>query len=220
MEESRKNLVVFDLDETLVSAQPSVVVRGGDADAPKETGMVIHFRPQLDKLFDFLKNAKANNRLDVAIWTFGNRPYAESIKVQLMKTYNLRSDFFTFVFSREDQPPNVHSKSMVHIKNMMATKNKKYDHCILVDNLVDNVKHVDNKNCSIHVSDFVHSSPNSKDDTELLSVIVKLQKMCGMNLTKQPKQTTRIKGRQRGLSRKRQRRQQGTFRRFHRLGLV
>lgn len=109
---SRKLLIVFDIDETLIQyvsdayiplweERKSSFPENSYVEHVSSSGKknVVIFRPQLEKMIKLFKN---DSFFVPALWTYSEREYCDFIAEAIIKRYNLPEDFFLFRYGAED----------------------------------------------------------------------------------------------------------------------
>lgn len=154
---SKKLLVVFDIDETLIHFMAKKYTNLF-YDLPEDIqekfnykdfgGSLILFRPYLKQLFEYYKNA---DNIDVGLWTYSEREYAYDIKDVLTEELDLPEDFFLFAFGAEDMI-NEDGDEDDYPKNLQKIYREFPDYnmfnTFIVDDAPGNIKHeINMQNC-------------------------------------------------------------------------
>lgn len=162
----RKILVVFDIDETLLQflnknayskywdttfdcAKREILENFTTLDN-KERQQLIIFRPGLNEFLNFVKQ-KAG-QIEIALWTYSEREYAENIGKAITETFNLEHNPFIFQYGAEDIEDDDIPKSLQQIWDDY----EEYDkfNTFIVDDRLGNLSHEVNKENSILVEGF------------------------------------------------------------------
>lgn len=165
---SRKILLIFDIDETLIQYIPK---KFNDKILPKvkefgfeykEEKDIVIFRPHLKKLFNFLKKNKEHIR--VALWTYSDQDYANGIADILTHHCKLDENFFLFKYSSDHIDEDI-PKNLQQVWNKFEQFNK--FNTFLVDDRPANLYHDTNIRNSIIIQPFIPFGPNK--EREILS---------------------------------------------------
>lgn len=162
----RKILVVFDIDETLLQflnknayskywdttptcAKREILENFTTLDNEKRKQLII-FRPGLKEFFDFVK--EKDGRIEIALWTYSEREYAENIGEAITETFNLEHNPFIFQYGAENIKDDNIPKSLQQIWDNY----EEYDkfNTFIVDDRLGNLSHEVNKENSILVEGF------------------------------------------------------------------
>ena len=162
----RKILVVFDIDETLLQflnknayskywdttfdCAKSEILKNFTTLDNEERQQLIIFRPGLKDFLNFVKQ-KAG-QIEIALWTYSEREYAENIGNAITETFNLEHNPFIFQYGAEDIEDDDIPKSLQQIWNNY----EEYDkfNTFIVDDRLGNISHEVNKENSILVEGF------------------------------------------------------------------
>ena len=159
-------LVVFDIDETLlqfigplaykyweeldISLKNKLYEKTTIYDNPEKRQCII-FRPHIIDLLYFVKNN--NTWLKIALWTYSDYEYAQSIKNIMIRIFNLPEDIFEFAWCDEDMFEDDYSpKDLSLIWDKYEQFNK--FNTFIVDDLLTNINHENNKKNSIYIDKF------------------------------------------------------------------
>jgi hypothetical protein len=166
----RKLLLIFDIDETLihfVSNQQDKEVLDAverhkgilDLKTSKQGHYTI-IRPHIKELFAFLKENR--DKIDVALWTYSDREYANGMADMIIKYCNLEDpDFFVFKFCNEDIIDEDYPKDLTYIWHKYPKKYNMFN-TFLVDDRAANVYHDVNIENSILIQPFAPFGPELK----------------------------------------------------------
>lgn len=148
MSDKRKILIVFDIDETLIQFIPKKVSHKW-INLPEniksrfkyieDAGSYIIFRPYLQNLLNYLTNN--DDKIQLAIWTYSDREYAENIANIIIKKFKLPQDIFLFRFGNEDvvEAGEDNPKNLEYVWKKYPEYNK--FNTFLVDDRAANIYH-------------------------------------------------------------------------------
>jgi hypothetical protein len=155
MSDRRKTLcVIFDIDETLIHFVKKIYRHLWDDLNPEikqkfrvydDGKNVIILRPHIQNLFNYFKKTP---EIKVALWTYGEKEYSETIATILKTELNLPEDFFLFTWGAEDMDGSSEglSKDLTQVYEAFPNFNK--FNTFIVDDLYKNIKHhVNQENC-------------------------------------------------------------------------
>ena len=147
-------LIVFDIDETLIQFMPKKAYhyweetseenkqilneKCGVIDLPKQRQCLI-FRHGLK---EFLEEVKRNKRIQIALWTYSEREYAEDMGGFITKYFGFDKNPFVFQYGTEDVKDHSQPKSLKQIWDNPKFGNKfnKFN-TFLVDDRKANICH-------------------------------------------------------------------------------
>lgn len=111
-----RNLLIFDLDETLVHASPSILTRGADFECPP---YFVYIRPYVRELL-----AAVEQFYDFAVWSSSSRVYVDTVVSQIFGTaFELK---FAWSVERCVQRVDARSNSYVYIKDLRKVQSQGY----------------------------------------------------------------------------------------------
>ena len=164
---SKKLLVVFDIDETLIHYVdkkytdlffdlPNDVqekfnyIREGKEEQPSS---IVLLRPGIKELLDYYNN---NPDISVALWTYSEEEYADNIGNLIVEYLGLPEDFFLFKYGveqiQEISPDEDKPKNLEKVYEDFPDFNK--FNTFLVDDAMSNIKHDVNKDNSLLIQPF------------------------------------------------------------------
>jgi hypothetical protein len=191
MKKTRKLLVVFDIDETLIQFIDTQHITNaridGVADYNNIDGGTILFRPHLEELLKFIER---DPFIVPAIWTYRDREFAEKIAQIIVEKYNLPRDFFLFIWSVDQIDDHNCAKDLHKVWNLYRGFNR--FNTVLVDDRHQNILHKNNKDNGFHIRAFEPFGKERRspvditefDDTALLELIQFMKEFKQKNRTK------------------------------------
>lgn len=112
-----RKLLIFDLDETLVHATPTVLGRVADFEFPP---YFVYIRPHVHQLL-----AAMTSFYDFAVWSSSSRAYVDFVVAQLFGTkFKLE---FVWSVERCIQRVDTRSNGYVYIKDLRKVQSQGYD---------------------------------------------------------------------------------------------
>jgi hypothetical protein len=159
---SKKLLVVFDIDETLIHFVASKYtdlffdlpesiqeqfnyIRDGES--------IVLLRPGIKELLNYYNE---NPNINVALWTYSEEEYAQNIGNLLVEYLGLPEDFFLFKYGyeqiQEASPDEDEPKNLEKVYEDFPEFNK--FNTFLVDDAISNIKHNINKENSLLIQPF------------------------------------------------------------------
>jgi hypothetical protein len=158
-----KLCIIFDIDETMVQYlhDPESINKWkkyqerypNKIEAEETDEYVLLFRPGLRDFIHFTKL----NKIDIAIWTYGNESYSKFIENEITSYVELDKSPFTFVYSNteitEDLKKNMEIKDLRRVYRAFPGKYTATN-TILVDNRAANIFHESNRENGILVESF------------------------------------------------------------------
>jgi hypothetical protein len=158
-----KLCLIFDIDETMVQYLHDPVsidkwetykkLYPNKIEAHESTKYVLLFRPGLRDFIHFTKL----NKIDIAIWTYGNESYSKFIENEITSYVELDKSPFTFVYSineiKDDLANGLEEKDLRRVYLAFPGKYTATN-TILVDNRAANIFHESNRENGILVESF------------------------------------------------------------------
>lgn len=126
-----RNLVIFDLDETLVHATEVALPRGADF---KCASYFVYVRPHLSEMLSIV-----GARYDIAAWSSSSRSYVDQVVAQIFSPgLNLK---FAWCIDQCVQRVDLHNGGYVYIKDLRKVQKFGYalDRVIMVDDSAEKV---------------------------------------------------------------------------------
>ena len=154
-----KLLVIFDIDETLIhfvnkrdykvwaEASPK---KQKQLDYVEKNNQVLIFRPYLRELFEYF--VKNKDKINVGLWTYSEREYAEDIGGGIIKHFGLPKNMFLFRYGYEDMEDETYPKDLRYVYRNFPEHNT--FNTILVDDAFSNISHAINSKNSILIAPF------------------------------------------------------------------
>ena len=166
----RKILIIFDIDETLIqfvnrNQDPGLfeIIRHHENvfdSVFSKNGHCTIFRPHIKELFAFLKSNR--DKIDVALWTYSDREYANSIAKMIIQYCELDDpDFFLFKFCDEDIEDEDYPKDLNQVWRKYPTKYNTFN-TFLIDDRAANLYHDANIENSVLIQPFAPFGAEAK----------------------------------------------------------
>lgn len=160
-------LIVFDIDETLIQFIPKKAYHFWDETSEKNKQILKEKCGVIDMpnkkqciifrhgLREFLEEVKRNKRIDIALWTYSEREYAEDIGGLISKYFGFDKNPFIFQYGMEDVINHSQPKSLKKIWDnpIFGNKYNKFN-TFLVDDRQGNICHNINMNNGIIIDAF------------------------------------------------------------------
>lgn len=174
----KKNNLILDIDETLISAIDfhevnSAVERSlKNHKVIKMNDYLIALRPGVEEFLDF---AFAN--FNVGVWSAGTRPYVKEVVRKLITSRGHKLDFELnrVHCSFSEHIYNEEQKDLSFVFNVMASKTHNKKNTIIIDNLRTNTIDIQPEN-SIWIPDFDARLIKSKKDRYMFTLTECLKK--------------------------------------------
>ena len=196
-----KLCVVFDIDETILvylnTAERSRKFVDKDAfdyaeiELSNGSTRYVVFRPGF---IDFIRYAK-RHRFSIAIWTYGDRQYADFIERVICEHYGFKKSPFLFVYSsaeiKEDVDKGLYEKDLRRIFEAFPGRFTS-SNTFLVDNKPSNIYHETNMHNGFIVESFVADADSIGRDR----LFKLLQKICDKIIKKNRASNTPIFGKE------------------------
>jgi hypothetical protein len=156
-------LIIFDIDETLIQfintrsyhfweEVDEETKKTFDYKENKTRKTVVLFRPYLHNFLQFVN--KNSDRIQLGLWTYSEREYAEDIADIICKHYMLNKDPFIIKYGTEDIEDHDFPKSLNQFWNSDIGNTYNKLNTILVDDRLSNLCHSVNKGNSIVIEGF------------------------------------------------------------------